>query len=61
MGISKGAELAPTAESLLPGLVNAVIAVSPMSTVCQGFAKEKWIFLFPLAACTPDSIVQLAV
>ena len=47
-GISKGAELAPTAERLLPGLVNAVIAFSPMSTVCQGFAKEKWISFFPL-------------
>lgn len=28
-GISKGAELALTAGSLLPGLVNAVIAVAP--------------------------------
>lgn len=46
-GISKGAELALTAGSLLPGLVNAVIAVSPMSTVCQGFAKEKGISFLP--------------
>lgn len=42
-GISKGAELALTAGSLLPGLVNAVIAVAPMNTVCQGFAKEKGV------------------
>ena len=42
-GISKGAELALTAGSLLPGLVNAVIAVAPMNTVCQGFAKGKSI------------------
>ena len=46
-GISKGAELALTAGSLLPGLVNAVIAVAPMSTVCQGFAKEKGISFVP--------------
>ncbi len=44
-GISKGAELALTAGSLLPGLINAVIAVAPMNTVCQGFAKEKGISL----------------
>lgn len=31
------------AGSLLPGLVNAVVAVSPMNTVCQGFAKDKGI------------------
>lgn len=42
-GISKGAELALTAGSLLPGLVNAVIAVAPMNTVCQGFRKKKGI------------------
>lgn len=42
-GISKGAELALTAGSLLPGLINAVVAVAPMNTVCQGFAKEKGI------------------
>jgi len=46
-GISKGAELALTAASLLPGLVNAVVAVAPMSTVCQGFAKGKGIQLMP--------------
>ena len=46
-GISKGAELALLAGSLLPGLVNAVIAVSPMNTVCQGFAKEKGISFVP--------------
>ena len=46
-GISKGAELALTAESLLPGLVNAVIAVAPMNTVCQGFAKEKGVTFLP--------------
>lgn len=46
-GISKGAELALTAGSLLPGLVNAVVAVAPMSTVCQGFAKGKGIELMP--------------
>ena len=44
-GISKGAELALTAGSLLPGLVNAVIAVAPMNTVCQGFAKERGVSL----------------
>ena len=37
-GISKGAELALTAASLLPGIVNAVVAVAPISTVCQGFS-----------------------
>lgn len=46
-GISKGAELALLAGSLLPGLVNAVISVAPMSTVCQGFAKEKGISFVP--------------
>lgn len=46
-GISKGAELALTAGSLLPGLVNAVVAVAPMSTVCQGFAKGRGIELLP--------------
>lgn len=46
-GISKGAELALLAGSLLPGLVNAVISVAPMSTVCQGFAKEKGISFKP--------------
>ena len=46
-GISKGAELSLLAGSLLPGLVNAVIAVAPMSTVCQGFAKEKGICIMP--------------
>ena len=46
-GISKGAELALLAGSLLPGLVNAVIAVSPMNTVCQGFVKEKGIAFIP--------------
>ena len=42
-GISKGAELALTAASFLPGLVNAVVAVAPINTVCQGFTKEKGI------------------
>ena len=46
-GISKGAELALTAGSLLPGLINAVVAVAPMNTVCQGFAKEKGISIMP--------------
>ena len=46
-GISKGAELALTAGSLLPGLVNAVVAVAPMSTVCQGFSKKKGIQILP--------------
>ena len=46
-GISKGAELALTAGSLLPGLVNAVVAVAPISTVCQGFAKKNGIRLLP--------------
>ena len=46
-GISKGAELALTAGSLLPGLVNAVVAVAPMNTVCQGFSKTKGITIMP--------------
>ena len=46
-GISKGAELALTAASLLPGVVNAVAAVSPMNTVCQGFGKGKGIVFYP--------------
>lgn len=46
-GISKGAELSLTAGSLLPGVINAVIAVAPMNTVCQGFAKEKGIQFLP--------------
>ena len=46
-GISKGAELSLLAGSLLPGLVNAVISVAPMSTVCQGFTKEKGISFVP--------------
>lgn len=46
-GISKGAELALAAGSLLPGLVNAVVAVDPMSTVCQGFVKEKGVSFVP--------------
>lgn len=46
-GISKGAELALTAGSLLPGVVNAVIAVAPMNTVCQGFVKDKGVSFLP--------------
>ena len=46
-GISKGAELALTAGSLLPGLVGAVVAVAPISTVCQGFAKKSGIQILP--------------
>ena len=46
-GISKGAELALTAGSLMPNLVNAVAAVAPMNTVCQGFAKRKGISVMP--------------
>ena len=46
-GISKGAELSLLAGSLLPGLVNAVISVAPMSTVCQGFEKNKGIAFVP--------------
>ena len=46
-GISKGAELALTAGSLLPGIVNAVVAVAPMNTVCQGFVKDKGIAFLP--------------
>ncbi len=49
-GISKGAELSLLAGSLLPGLVNAVISVAPMSTVCQGFAKEKGISFVPASS-----------
>lgn len=51
-GISKGAELALLAGSLLPGLVNAVIAVSPMNTVCQGFVKQKGIAFVPESSWT---------
>lgn len=46
-GLSKGAELALTAGSLLPGLVNAVVAVAPINLVCQGFSKEKGITVMP--------------
>ena len=46
-GISKGAELALTAGSLLPGLVNAVAAVAPMNTVCQGFSMKNGITIMP--------------
>lgn len=46
-GISKGAELALLAGSLMPELVNAVIAVAPMNTVCQGFGKDKGIVFVP--------------
>ena len=46
-GISKGAELALTAASLLPGVVNAVVAVAPISTVCQGFSKKRGIQILP--------------
>lgn len=46
-GISKGAELALTAGSLLPHLVNAVVAVAPMSVVYQDFSKEKGITVMP--------------
>ena len=46
-GISKGAELALTAGSLLPGLVNGVVAVAPISTVCQGFTKKNGIRILP--------------
>lgn len=42
-GISKGAGLALMAGSLLPGLISGVVAVAPMNTVCQGFAKAKGI------------------
>lgn len=57
-GISKGAELALVAGSLLPGLVNAVVAVSPMNTVCQGFVKDRGIS-FPCMTCIcPLSRVQ---
>lgn len=46
-GISKGAELALTAGSFLPGIVNGVIAVSPMNTVCQGFTMRRGISIAP--------------
>lgn len=46
-GISKGAELALTAGSLLPELINAVVAISPMNTVCQGFIMKKGISIAP--------------
>ncbi len=46
-GISKGAELALTAGSFLPKLINAVVAVSPINTVCQGFTMKKGISIAP--------------
>lgn len=46
-GLSKGAELALTAGSLLPGVINAVAAVSPMSTVCQGFSLRRGVSIAP--------------
>ncbi len=46
-GISKGAELALIAGSLLPELVNAVVAVAPMNTVCQGFITKIGISIAP--------------
>ena len=46
-GISKGAELALTAGSLLPGSVNAVVAVAPMSLACQGFSKKRGMSIMP--------------
>lgn len=46
-GISKGAELALTAASLLPGVVNAVVAIAPMSLVCQGFSKKRGVSFMP--------------
>ena len=46
-GISKGAELALMAASLLPGLVNAVVAVAPMNIACQGFSKKKGMTVMP--------------
>lgn len=46
-GISKGAELALTAGSLLPEVVNGVVAVCPVNTVCQGFEKQKGIRILP--------------
>lgn len=46
-GISKGAELALTVGSLLPELINAVVAVAPMNTVCQGFSKTRGITVMP--------------
>lgn len=46
-GISKGAELALTAGSFLPGIINGVAAVSPMSTVCQGFTIGKGVSAAP--------------
>ena len=59
-GISKGAELALLAGILLPGLVNAVISVAPMSTVCQGFAKEKGISFVPLVKNpNPDAVIKV--
>lgn len=46
-GLSKGAELALTAGSLLPEIVNGVVAVSPMNTVCQGFSTGKGVSVMP--------------
>lgn len=46
-GISKGAELALTAGSLLPEVINAVVAVAPMNTVCQGFIIKQGISIAP--------------
>lgn len=46
-GISKGAELVLTAASLLPELINAVVAVAPINTVCQAFTKKKGFRYLP--------------
>lgn len=51
-GISKGAELALTAGSLLPDLVNAVVAVAPMCLTCQGFSRQKGISFKPGSSWT---------
>lgn len=63
-GISKGAELALTAGSLLPGLVNAVIAVAPVNTVCQGFTMENpytayGLEKFPLGHVLRESVFDI--
>lgn len=49
-GISKGAELALLAASLMPELVSCVVAVSPIHIVCQGISNQRGIRLLPCSS-----------
>lgn len=42
-GVSKGAEMALAAGSLMPDMISCVVAVCPISIVCQGFIKKKGV------------------